>query len=58
MLLLGRRDHNGRQLMASAKRLAEELGLHVTCCAVISRGLSPVRAHSVLAAARTSSQEN
>jgi orotate phosphoribosyltransferase len=34
---------NGRQLMAAAARL-EELGLHVTPCAVISRGLAPVRA--------------
>jgi orotate phosphoribosyltransferase len=34
---------SGRELLASKKRL-EELGLKVTPCAVISRGLSPVRA--------------
>jgi len=34
---------NGRELIAATKRL-EELGLHVTPCAVISRGLAPVRA--------------
>jgi orotate phosphoribosyltransferase len=34
---------NGRQLLASAKRL-EEMGLRVTPCAVISRGLAPIRA--------------
>jgi orotate phosphoribosyltransferase len=34
---------NGRELMAAAKRL-EEAGLRVTPCAVISRGLAPVRA--------------
>jgi orotate phosphoribosyltransferase len=34
---------NGRQLLAAAARL-EELGLHVTPCAVISRGLAPIRA--------------
>ncbi len=34
---------SGRELMASCKRL-EGLGLKVTPCAVISRGLSPVRA--------------
>jgi hypothetical protein len=34
---------NGRELMAATARL-EELGLHVTPCAVISRGLAPVRA--------------
>ncbi|MBV8284817.1 MAG: orotate phosphoribosyltransferase [Candidatus Eremiobacteraeota bacterium] len=34
---------NGRELMAAAARL-EELGLRVTPCAVVSRGLAPVRA--------------
>ena len=34
---------NGRELIAATKRL-EDLGLHVTPCAVISRGLAPVRA--------------
>ena len=34
---------NGRELLAAKARL-EELGLRVTPCAVISRGLSPVRA--------------
>jgi orotate phosphoribosyltransferase len=34
---------SGRELMAAKKRL-EEVGLHVTPCAVISRGLAPVRA--------------
>ncbi|HTU83025.1 MAG TPA: phosphoribosyltransferase family protein [Candidatus Acidoferrales bacterium] len=34
---------NGRQLMAAAARL-EECGLQVVSCAVISRGLAPVRA--------------
>lgn len=34
---------SGRELLASAKRL-EELGLRVTPCAVVSRGLAPVRA--------------
>lgn len=34
---------NGRELMAAAARL-EEAGLRVTPCAVISRGLAPVRA--------------
>jgi orotate phosphoribosyltransferase len=34
---------NGRELMAAAARL-EELGMRVTTCAVISRGLAPVRA--------------
>ncbi len=34
---------SGRELMASCKRL-EGLGLKVTPCAVISRGLAPVRA--------------
>jgi orotate phosphoribosyltransferase len=33
---------NGRELIAATKRL-EELGLRVTPCAVISRGLAPVR---------------
>ena len=33
---------NGRELMAAAARL-EELGLRVTPCAVVSRGLAPVR---------------
>jgi orotate phosphoribosyltransferase len=33
---------NGRELIAATKRL-EDLGLHVTPCAVISRGLAPVR---------------
>jgi len=30
------------ELLAAKARL-EELGLHVTCCAVVSRGLAPVR---------------
>jgi orotate phosphoribosyltransferase len=34
---------NGRELIAATKRL-EDLGLHVTPCAIISRGLAPVRA--------------
>jgi orotate phosphoribosyltransferase len=34
---------SGRELMAAKRRL-EELGLRVTPCAVISRGLAPVRA--------------
>lgn len=34
---------NGRELMAATARL-EELGLKVTPCAVISRGLAPIRA--------------
>jgi len=34
---------NGRELLASKARL-EELDLRVTACAVISRGLAPVRA--------------
>jgi orotate phosphoribosyltransferase len=34
---------NGRELLAAKARL-EELGLHVTPCAVVSRGLAPVRA--------------
>jgi orotate phosphoribosyltransferase len=34
---------SGRELLAATARL-EELGLHVTPCAVISRGLAPVRA--------------
>jgi orotate phosphoribosyltransferase len=34
---------SGRELMAAKARL-EELGLRVTPCAVVSRGLSPVRA--------------
>ncbi|HVA27329.1 MAG TPA: phosphoribosyltransferase family protein [Candidatus Baltobacteraceae bacterium] len=34
---------SGRELLASTKRL-EELGLKVTPCAVVSRGLAPVRA--------------
>ena len=34
---------NGRELAAATQRL-EELGLQVTPCAVISRGLAPVRA--------------
>ena len=34
---------NGRELMTAAARL-EELGLRVTPCAVVSRGLAPVRA--------------
>lgn len=34
---------NGRELMAASARL-EESGLRVTTCAVISRGLAPVRA--------------
>ncbi len=34
---------SGRELLASTARL-EELGLHVTPCAVVSRGLAPVRA--------------
>jgi len=32
----------GRELLAAKARL-EELNLRVTCCAVISRGLAPVR---------------
>ena len=32
----------GRELLASKARL-EELNLRVTCCAVVSRGLAPVR---------------
>lgn len=34
---------NGSELLAAKARL-EELGLHVTPCAVVSRGLAPVRA--------------
>jgi orotate phosphoribosyltransferase len=34
---------NGRELIAAQRRL-ESLGLHVTPCAVVSRGLAPVRA--------------
>lgn len=34
---------SGRELLAAKARL-EELGLHVTPCAVVSRGLAPVRA--------------
>ncbi len=34
---------SGRELLASKARL-EALGLHVTPCAVVSRGLAPVRA--------------
>ncbi len=34
---------NGRELLAAKSRL-EELGLHVTPCAIVSRGLAPVRA--------------
>ena len=34
---------NGRELLSAKIRL-EELGLHVTPCAIISRGLAPVRA--------------
>jgi orotate phosphoribosyltransferase len=34
---------SGRELMAAKRRL-EELGLRVTPCAVISRGLAPIRA--------------
>jgi len=34
---------NGRELLASQRRL-ETLGLRVTSCAVVSRGLAPVRA--------------
>ena len=34
---------NGRELLAATRRL-EDLGLEVTPCAVISRGLAPVRA--------------
>ncbi|HEY5342018.1 MAG TPA: phosphoribosyltransferase family protein [Candidatus Aquilonibacter sp.] len=34
---------SGRELLAAKTRL-EELGLHVTPCAVVSRGLAPVRA--------------
>lgn len=33
---------SGRELIAAQARL-EELGLRVTCCAVVSRGLAPVR---------------
>ncbi|HTX58090.1 MAG TPA: phosphoribosyltransferase family protein [Verrucomicrobiae bacterium] len=49
---------NGRELMAAAKRL-EELGLHVTPCAVISRGLAPIRAIMQFSLPRgTASTEN
>ncbi|MHB8141601.1 MAG: orotate phosphoribosyltransferase [Vulcanimicrobiaceae bacterium] len=34
---------NGRELLTAAARL-EELGLRVTPCAVVSRGLAPIRA--------------
>ncbi len=34
---------NGRELLAAAARL-EELRLHVTACAIVSRGLAPIRA--------------
>jgi len=33
---------SGRELLASKARL-EELNLRVTCCAVVSRGLAPIR---------------
>ncbi len=43
VLLLEDIVSNGRDLLAAKTRL-EELGLHVTPCAIISRGLAPVRA--------------
>lgn len=43
VLLLEDIVSNGRELLAAKARL-EELGLQVTPCAVISRGLAPVRA--------------
>ncbi len=49
---------NGRQLLAAASRL-EEMGLTVTTCAVISRGLAPIRALIQFSLPRgTSSTEN
>ncbi len=48
---------NGRDLLAAAARL-EELGLHVTPCAVISRGLAPVRALIQFSLPRGASLEN
>jgi orotate phosphoribosyltransferase len=33
---------SGRELLAAKARL-EEMNMHVTCCAVVSRGLAPVR---------------
>ena len=50
---------NGRELMAAAKRL-EECGLRVTPCAVVSRGLAPVRAliHFSLPRPETPRMEN
>ncbi len=48
---------NGRDLLAAAARL-EELGLHVTPCAVISRGLAPVRALIQFSLPRGASPEN
>ena len=50
---------NGRELMAAVARL-EELGLKVTPCAVISRGLAPVRAliHLSLPRPETPRMEN
>jgi orotate phosphoribosyltransferase len=50
---------NGRELMSAVARL-EECGLHVTPCAVISRGLAPVRAliHLSLPRADTPRMEN
>jgi orotate phosphoribosyltransferase len=43
VLLLEDVVSNARELLAAKARL-EELGLHVTPCAVVSRGLAPVRA--------------
>jgi orotate phosphoribosyltransferase len=50
---------NGRELMAAVARL-EECGLHVTPCAVVSRGLAPVRAliHLSLPRAHNPRNEN
>jgi orotate phosphoribosyltransferase len=49
---------NGRQLLAAAARL-EAMGLRVTCCAVISRGLAPIRALMQFSLPKgTSSTEN
>jgi orotate phosphoribosyltransferase len=43
VLLLEDVVSNGRELLAAKARL-EELGLRVTPCAVVSRGLAPIRA--------------
>jgi orotate phosphoribosyltransferase len=50
---------NGRELMAATARL-EELGLHVTPCAIVSRGLAPVRSliHFSLPRPETPRMEN